>query len=88
MAQDLREGRGFCFIDKHGDAAIRDNRGQQMWLPTDLPSLDEGPLSSGGEDTNKSTEVIREDGTNPRDGNGHERIRPFWCGARNNDFTG
>ena len=45
MAQDLREGRGFCFIDKHGDAAIRDNQGQQIWLPTDLPSLDEGPLS-------------------------------------------
>lgn len=38
MAQDLAAGRGFCFIDKHGDAAkqIADSAPVIYWKPSDL----------------------------------------------------
>jgi hypothetical protein len=40
MAQDLAAGRGFCFIDKHGDSAkrIADSADQPIvyWKPADL----------------------------------------------------
>jgi hypothetical protein len=40
MAQDLAAGRGFCFIDKHGDSAkrIADSAEQSIvyWKPADL----------------------------------------------------
>jgi hypothetical protein len=40
MDQDLAQGRGFCFIDKHGDSGkrIADSAAQNIiyWRPADL----------------------------------------------------